>query len=322
MTSSHWEPTSLRSGNNIRFAIQVVSAPIFAIKQASLRSLSFSILAICVAFIFLGRGYQLLFFDAPLRALLWDESLMSPILKVFGISWEVFVGSVKNDRMIHSVIRTGGVLMTLSGIFSLAALHRNIRRFYGALIPGTLIMLLLAVLETKEHFFRLIHFFEFGIQLSAPIALMISMRRNLSKPTIRALQVMVALTFAAHGLYALNIWPIPGKFIDMTIVLLGCSQGLAEQFLMVAGILDLVLALILVLFPGGRLVQFTLLYAVLWGLATALARVSFHYTLSHDFLAAMHGAGYLTLYRLAHAGIPLLILAYGGWFKSSLNARS
>lgn len=244
---------------------------------------------------------------------------MRPLLSSIGISWESFAGSVRNDRMIHSVVQTGGILLVASGILSIAGLHRRIRRFYGAFIPGILILTLIALLETKEHFFRLIHFFEFGIQLAAPIALMLSVRNGTGQRLKRFLEVSVALTFAAHGLYALNVWPIPGNFIDMTIVLLGCSQDTAEQFLIVAGVLDLLIALVLIAYPKRLIYKASLVYACAWGLATALARVAFHYTLSGDLTSALHGGLYLTIYRLPHGLIPLLLLISVDRFKSSLN---
>ena len=47
-----------------------------------------SLIKICAFTVFLGRAYQLYFFGAPFRAILWDESLLTPIVEgLFNYTW-------------------------------------------------------------------------------------------------------------------------------------------------------------------------------------------------------------------------------------------
>jgi hypothetical protein len=91
------------------------------------------------------------------------------------------------------------------------------------------------------------------------------------------LVVAVALTFACHGLYAFGYYPLPGNFVEMTISILHCSEGFAQTFLKVMGGVDIVVGFLLVV---GRKVNIptnyqrpTIYYCVVWGFATALARL-------------------------------------------------
>lgn len=49
---------------------------------------------ICAFTVFLGRAYQLYFFGAPFRAILWDESLLTPIVEgLSNYSWQEYATS-------------------------------------------------------------------------------------------------------------------------------------------------------------------------------------------------------------------------------------
>ena len=115
---------------------------------------------------------------------------------------------------------------------------------------------------------------EYGLQIAIPIscALMlpnISPRwEGLAEQIVR---LGVSFCFIGHGLYALGYAPTPGGFVTMTMNILPLSEAGAEQFLQLIGALDLCAALLLWL-PIYELKRAALIYMVIWGGMTALAR--------------------------------------------------
>ena len=56
---------------------------------------------ICAFTVFLGRAYQLYFVGAPFRAILWDESLLSPVVEgLTNYSWYDYATSPKVNNWI------------------------------------------------------------------------------------------------------------------------------------------------------------------------------------------------------------------------------
>ena len=261
---------------------------------------------LCTAFVFAGRAYQFLFFDAPLRALLWDENLMKPLVEgVFGTDWSVYVGSALVDQSIQLAIRVTGWLFVLACIAAIT-INKSNRRFNRViLITGGVALVLLSMLYMKEKFYHYGQFFEYSIQFSLPFLLLYVTQPVFSvERMIFTLKVLVALTFTAHGLYAIGYYPVPGHFIDMTIASLNVTETTARLFLSIAGILDILLAIMLFI---PKLAKYALAYAALWGILTAFARITG--TVYIDMLGlTLHQAIYQVVYRLPHGLVPLITL--------------
>ena len=51
------------------------------------------------------------------------------------------------------------------------------------------------------------------------------------KQLVFGLKVAIALTFTCHGLYAVGYYPRPGKFIQMTMTILGTNKEASVIFL-------------------------------------------------------------------------------------------
>ena len=89
----------------------------------------------------------------------------------------------------------------------------------------------------------------------------------------------------------------------MTLNTLPLTEDLAKQFLFTAGVLDLIVAVIIFI---PKLQKIGLIYAVIWGIATAFARVLSG--LSYDIsFSIIHQFLYTTIYRLPHGLTPLII---------------
>lgn len=285
-------------------------------------------LALCTACIFLGRGYQYWFFDSPLWSLLWDESLLADGLTALtGRTWSDYVADPAVGRAIFLAVRLSGATLVLGAIAVLWRLWADFRRTpdreatpyqeagFGKLAnrvgvalvaAGWFVCALYVLLDTREHFGQVAHLLEHAIQLGVPLILLAIWTGLLqTAPSVSfAAKAITAITFAAHGLYAAGIYPLPGNFVDMTIMTLGVSETVATRLLLSVGILDLVAA-IAVFVPAVRRVAYV--YMIAWGLATAAARIWAGLN-AEAIVDSLHQTGYLTLYRLPHGLLPLALL--------------
>jgi len=145
---------------------------------------------------------------------------------------------------------------------------------------------------------------EHGISVGIPLAIAIWLQSPQS--AYKFLRVLLAMTFLGHGLYALG-WPEPQPphFIWMTTELLGISQRAAGQFLLLAGVLDMLV--VIGVFGSERIRRIALWYAMVWGILTAIARPLAYVeweTLSEDLWRWLPEM----IIRLPHGGVALLLL--------------
>ncbi|MEL6558132.1 MAG: hypothetical protein AAFQ94_08105 [Bacteroidota bacterium] len=266
------------------------------------------ILKISCFVLFFGRAWQFLFWDAPLRALLWDQELLEGLITtVFDINWEEYVTSSTVDLLIQGVIKATGVFYLLMAIFSLF-IKDQIKIGKHLLMIASASFAFLAFLYCKEKFFHIGQFFEYSIQILTPTLLLIAIYypAELAKNRFQlSIKIAIALTFICHGLYAYGFYPRPGVFIDMTIGSLKISENSAHELMYVAGILDFIAAAGIFL-KRNSLIFIT--YCVVWGTVTALARTWGNLNFDSNQLAIIHQYLPQTLYRLPHGLIPLVLL--------------
>ena len=267
---------------------------------------SIRILQICVFFIFIGRGYQFIFWDAPLRSILWYQDLMEPLVLVFFQSWNEYATSIKVDKLIQLFIQINGYFFLGIALFSLFKSFLLKKWFRVLLYYGFISMILLSFLNMIDKFYVIFQFFENSIQFITPWLLW-SVFSNKGKARdshymLRTIKIITAFTFFSHGMYALGVYPVPGYFIDMTIMILHCSESTARSFLFIAGILDIIVA-IGVFIP--KINKWIFIYAFLWGIATAIARIWANFTIQLPYFS-LHQYLHMVIYRIPHGLIPLL----------------
>ncbi|WP_378184848.1 DoxX-like family protein [Aquimarina sp. W85] len=263
------------------------------------------LLHISVFFIFIGRAYQHMFWDAPYRTLFWDEALLKPIIEgVFNGSWQTYVTSLYTDGLINCSIRIIGFIY-LSAAFVTILLLRFKHWILNAIIfVSGCSLLILSVLLTKEKFYHVAQFFEHSIQFGLPFILLYSRSLKVNqKKLLLLLKISIAATFFSHGLYAFGFYPVPGKFVDMVIQILGVNEQQSITLLYIAGLLDFIIA-ILIFIP--RVSRYALLYAMAWGFVTALARIVA--SIDSVFIwQSLHQNLYEVVYRLPHGIAPLIV---------------
>lgn len=263
-----------------------------------------SLLRLCVFFIFIGRAYQFLFFGAPIRSLLWDESLMSPIIEgFFNISWYDYSTNLEVNYWIEFFTQFCGVLIFITSlVIILGDAFRSIKLSRILLKVSLVILVAYTLLLFKSKGYRILEIFEMFIQLSLPLALLLIDKKGKVWITM-FLKIAVALTFIAHGMYAMGIPFRPGHFIDMTIGITGFTENQSTYFLSIVGFLDVVAALLLFF---SKTLKVALFYILIWGTLTALARVVYGFNISF-VLGSLHNSLYATIYRLPHGFIAAVI---------------
>lgn len=265
-------------------------------------------------FLFLGRGWQHLFWDAPYRDLLWDERWMKGIIEtVFGITWENYITSSVVDNNIQGFIKALGWFYFLCAFF--AVFIQKWKKVSGIfMVLGSVSLVILAALYCKEKFFSIGQFFEYSIQFSTPVLLFLMVKNGgLNDKMLLFLKITIALTFVCHGLYAINYYPRPGDFIDMTLTILGISEKSAIQFLTVAGFLDFAIGI--GVFLPFKYSKYFLIYAMLWGFATTFARIWANVYFDF-FWDSLHQWWYEAAYRVPHFLIPLVLFLF--YYKKSI----
>ena len=229
--------------------------------------------------VLLGRGWQHFFSHVPYWSWLWDESLMRPIITGwFGLSWDTYVtGESTIGTTINYVIWCLGAWLIITGLIT--SFWGKVKGLAQLFLFGSgLILLLVAGSTTKDHFYRVIQLIEYSLQVGAPFVLWAYIRIGKWEGTLDlTLRILTSLTFLGHGWYAIGYYfPRPALFTEMTMAILHLSQGHAEWFLVIMGILD-VIAAILLFVRWKRIDRMAIGYCIVWGFLTALARIWAHF---------------------------------------------
>lgn len=264
------------------------------------------ILQLTTACVFAGRAWQHIFWDAPFRELLWDESIMQGFIETFtNWTWQEYVTNIAVDEAIQQFTTGVGIFYAVCGLT--AIFIRRLPHFFRFFLwLGTFSLVVLALLYTKDHFYHLGQFFEYTLQIGSPVFLLVALKTGeFSKRLLFWMKIAIAFTFACHGLYALGYYPRPGYFLEMSMRILGISQVGAIHFLNTAGVLDFVVAA--GIFLTSKAARWVLLYAAVWGLATSLARILGNFYWDFPW-ASLHQWAHEAIFRLPHFFIPLVLL--------------
>lgn len=272
------------------------------------------LLVIATGALFVGRGLQGVIWDYPLRSLLWDESLMTPIVAFFGWDWGDWVSSLAVDGAIQKSTRlTGWALVTIGLALSWPSLRKNRVGRMGIALGGCLLLAII-LLATKDNFWRWGYLIEHALQLGTPWLLIAALRGRMATGWMRWL---TAFTFIGHGLFAIGFYPIPANF---TLMLSATVEGFfgtaagaefatstAINLLFVVGLLDF-LAAIMLLLPNKKAQLWSLYWIIPWAFLTTMARLWANGQFSSGSSFILHWVPAF-LYRIPHFLIPVTI-----WF--------
>ncbi len=263
------------------------------------------LLQLAVVAVFLGRAWQHLVWDAPFRTLLWDEGIMKRVVEgIFGLPWNEYITSPNTDEKIQGLIKGFGWFYVVCAFMAL--MIKRWKKVAGAfMILGSVSLIILAMLYCKERFFSLGQFLEYSLQFLSPLFLFYVAKQGfISNRLLFYMKLGIAFTFVCHGLYAIGYYPRPGYFTEMTMLILGIDEQLAIQFLKTAGILDFVIGI--GIFLPFRFSKWIILYAILWGFFTTIARVWAYVEIEY-FLETAKQWTHESVYRMPHFLIPIIV---------------
>lgn len=214
--------------------------------------------------VLIARAIQHLFFDSPIRGVLYSPLLMKPFLQLFNIPFDNYINSPYLDNNVNLFLNGLGVafLMLSAAFLIYPQMHPRIQKVVIFLSVFTLCFLSFAYFKDKS--FSIGQFLEYSSQMFLPLFFIIK------KYSTLFLKLIIAVTFFAHGLYAIGYYPIPAKFIQMVIMGFHCSNQTALTILKIAGIIDFIFA-IAIFIPS--ISKPFLLYGIKWGFFTAFARI-------------------------------------------------
>ena len=184
-----------------------------------------TLLKVCAFTVFLGRAYQFYFFGAPVRAILWDESLLSPVIEgLTNYSWFDYATSPVVNRWIEGFTKINSLIFLLAGIVCLFWDKISYTRTKKTILSIALFLFLMfGICLFKDKNYNILQLFELSMQFAAPIVILFN--RDLesisNNKNLFFLKVSLALAFIPHGIFAMGLTFIPGHFLDMTIKILG-----------------------------------------------------------------------------------------------------
>ncbi|MDF1657329.1 MAG: hypothetical protein P1U58_06930 [Verrucomicrobiales bacterium] len=262
------------------------------------------LLKLCVSVTLVARGWLTWQWDSPIRGLVWHEDWWSSLLeKTTDLTWTDF--ALASDPWINQGLMVFGILLIVGGILPwfISKSCCPWTRWLLWPLAGLLLIDSFARWVSSDYEFGMA--IEHALQMITPIALFfVSGKNPAMKRWCLLVSIAAAMTFIGHGCYAAGIHPVPLSYQNMTIGILGVSQDTALILLAVAGWLDILFA-IGIFFRQTRMLS--LCYLVLWGAATAAARVVAHIDLGIDGWA-LNPWAFETMVRTSHWLLPLLLL--------------
>lgn len=259
--------------------------------------------------LFLGRAWQALFWDLPLRTFFWDEELLGGVVvHLTDDTWQHYVTneSMPTDQWIDGLSIGLGLFWMICALVTPLG-FRYLRLTRAFLYAGAISLLLLAVLYAKDHYWQVAQLFEYVAQVTAPLFLVAVYQTKSNTSRFRwGLRIVIATTFVCHGLYAYGFYPQPGAWVTWCRNILGVETDESVRlFLTTMGVLDFIAAIGLFI-PWKWIEQPAIVYCIVWGFLTALARLWGNFY-SDMLLVSLHQHTYEVIYRLVHGGLPLLL---------------
>lgn len=256
----------------------------------------------------LGWTWTHFYWEGPYAVLVWNETTHS-LAEKLGLGWEEFVGTGANDGLVQRWLHVLAWFYLGVTVCTLTVRRKSTYQ----LVPLLLAVVLLGVLFYAKYLGsqrQLPMLIEHGSQFFMPLLFVLALKIGPRHPVVFNLAIIaVTLTFVGHGAYALGLWPTPGNFYAMTKKIMGWDEAIITVFLRVAGVLDFLLCLGLLI---PRLRMASALYAFSWGLATAVARPMAGMSSELSFWGAdqfVHEA----FLRAPHFLIPLYLVVY--WYE-------
>lgn len=302
-----------------------------------------ALLIYALAFSLLGRGLSHFNGEPAYWSLWWNEDLAIPLSWLMSESWSAYSTDPSIESTLISiqyVLMWSFIALGIIALYAPKRLSQSLRAhghassldlkgskvtrdpskntpqrladppksakfFSRAFIIAIILQAFYTVCLWISQEYRWASFYEHILQVTLPFGCCLMLPytpQEWEYPAEKLLQVSISLCFIGHGLYALNISPLPADFLTMTMNITSLSESNSRYCLFLFGTLDLIAAL-MVWIPIHELRRSALLYMMIWGLLTALARpIGLPVTTFIDHFIVW---GPEALWRISHALVPL-----------------
>ena len=275
------------------------------------------ILRISAFIMVLSRGCLYVFQGSPLRSLLWNENLFSPVVEIFGTKWTHYANV--SDPYISVLEIFLGLFLIVSSFFFLKIKSQEETIKYKSLQYVGFLMLFHVILHFMGHNNELPIIPEYMVQGLTPwifLSLLPYMPKNeaasWSKPTSDIyfwLKLSISCCFLGHGLYAFGIPYQPASFVRLMSKSTFIDFDTAALLVKLVGVADIALAITIFIKP---LEKITLGHMAFWGFATAFSRVM-AYVVIPGQLSYLNPWLFETTVRFVHGAIPLFLMLMLKW---------
>ena len=263
----------------------------------------------------IGLAYQHFFWDTPYLPFFWSEGIYTSVNDLFNIEKGTVIFGHRAVVVAELASWFCGTVFLIGAVLIWKRPDKALAKFVVQL--SGLVFLIFIITDWHSDAFYLPHLFEKSARIATVLLLFfISRGQGIAfKPgAIRLIiKLSVAATFIFHGLFALNIFPIPGLFIDMTILILKMDEQGARMFLGVIGVLDILFSFGLFITKMERVAYS---YMIIWGFLTAFARIAAHISLEIPLLQ-LHRWTFEFLIRTPHFLLPV-----AGIIMSAQNVKA
>ena len=238
--------------------------------------------------------------DQHYRSVLWNQTLMEPIVSLFSISWDEWVTDTAYSVGIDNFRICIGAYLCILSIACVWPWRNRIRSVFIGLLFIPLTIMLFA--RWAQHGYDLLWPLEFCLRLSLPLFFLLTLRvqNKSASPLFTVLLFACAATFIGHGFYAIGWYPTPVTFRYMLGNFISFETATVDVLLILIGIVDVLVGLLVLWKPMRGPI---LIWMSIWGFLTAAMRLGF---IDSYFIADTAGPAISDwLERLAHGFIPL-----------------
>lgn len=250
------------------------------------------LLFIATLCLFVGRTIQAGIGNPSIAELIGDEGFMSPFIS-WGYSWTQY-----SEELYPVLVDACSNALFVAWCIILLGLAIPVSR-KPSLVAGAVLALLETMASLAGEYFWYFQAAARTLFALTPGILLLYQRGSEQWYTVG--KWASALVFTSHGMFAMNILPVPGFYGDMLTVVLGVQEQSAAFILWMAGLLDLLAAASLIFMkkpPSGLLI-----WMIVWGTMTALARVVTGFEASMPWESISTSVAE-TFIRVAHGMVP------------------
>ncbi len=134
--------------------------------------------------VLLARAVQHLFFDSPIRGILYSPLMMKPILQFFNISFNDYINSSSLDNNVNLFLNGFGVLLFISAILFMFYHLTNKTVQKIIIYTASFLLTIIAFAYFKDKSFSIGQFLEYSSQMFLPLFFIIKKQMTQRKTTI------------------------------------------------------------------------------------------------------------------------------------------